>query len=231
MSEKFQGKYRISSTRLQNRDYGNNGAYFITICTKNRKHHFGEIMAEKPARVPSQRKMQLSGTGQLASDLWFKIPCRFPYVKLNAFVVMPNHVHGIIIIDKPGDDADGDDGNRDDADGDDADGGNCRDAINRVSTTTNGNGNLPGGTTNGETPGGITNDKNPMLHENISRIIRWYKGRVAFESRKLQPEFAWQSRFHDHIIRDHKSFLRIKKYIETNPMNWQKDVFCNKSHD
>ena len=48
-------------------------------------------------------------------------------------------------------------------------------------------------------PGGITGYKNPMLHNNLSKIIRWYKGRTTFESWKTNPDFTWQSRFHDHI--------------------------------
>ena len=56
MSGKFQGKFRTSSTRLQNWDNGNNGAYFITICTKNRKHHFEDIIAEKSAITQPDRQ-------------------------------------------------------------------------------------------------------------------------------------------------------------------------------
>jgi hypothetical protein len=59
-----------------------------------------------------------------------------------------------------------------------------------------------------------------MLNENISRIIRWYKGRTTFESRKIHADFAWQSRFHDHIIRDEISFENISAYIKKNPLNW-----------
>jgi REP element-mobilizing transposase RayT len=73
--------------------------------------------------------------------------------------------------------------------------------------------------------GGSTGDKNPMLHDNISRIIRWYKGRCSFEIRKNNPQFAWQSRFYDHIIRTDESYQKIHNYIENNVSNWNLDQF------
>ncbi|MNX86538.1 hypothetical protein D3C86_1184240 [compost metagenome] len=73
--------------------------------------------------------------------------------------------------------------------------------------------------------GGIAGDKNPMLNENISRIIRWYKGRCSFEMRKIHADFKWHSRFHDHIIRNSKSFETIQTYIENNPSKWGEDKF------
>ena len=108
--EKFKNKYRIPSTRLQSWDYGANGAYFITICTQNREHFFGEI---------SDEKMQLNDLGQLAENYWMEIPSHFPFIELGNFVVMPNHTHGILMIDNHtnnnlGDDGVGDDNVRDD---------------------------------------------------------------------------------------------------------------------
>ena len=89
MSEKYQNRYRIPSARWQNWDYGSAGAYFITICTKNRLHHFGNIV---------DHKMYLSHTGLLADVVWHEIKNHAPGLTLDAFVVMPNHVHGIIIL-------------------------------------------------------------------------------------------------------------------------------------
>ncbi len=177
MADKYQNKYRIASARAPWWDYGWNGAYFITICTHNRNHFFGEIV---------NGTIQLSPVGALAHQYWQEIPNRFPYAQLDAWVVMPNHVHGILII--------------------------RRDAINRVSTET-------------ETTGGITGTHNPMLHDNVSRIIRWYKGRTAFESRKTNPDFAWQTRFYDHVIRNRTSKDNIRRYIRNNPTRWKEDRF------
>jgi len=94
MQNKFQNKYRIPSARLQTWDYANNGAYFITICTQNREHFFGNI---------KNGIMQLSEIGKLAAQFWYEIPNHFPMVELGNFVVMPNHVHGILIINKTND--------------------------------------------------------------------------------------------------------------------------------
>lgn len=93
MPKKFKSKYRIDSVRLKNWDYRNNGSYFITICTANRKHFFGEIVINE-----TSKEMKLSEIGILAESYWGKIPEHFPFVELGNFVVMPNHVHGILII-------------------------------------------------------------------------------------------------------------------------------------
>lgn len=185
MSQKFKNKYRIPSSRLQNWDYGANGAYFITICTQNRECYFGDII---------DSKLEASELGILAEKYWLDIPKHFPYVELGNFVIMPNHVHGILIIDKNA----------------------------SVSAEMRLIASLP------ETiykTGGFSGNKNPMLHDNISKIIRWYKGRCSFEMKKIHADFGWQSRFHDHIIRNEKSFETIQNYIENNPLNWNKDKF------
>jgi putative transposase len=91
MSNKFQNRYRIPSARLQNWDYGSNAAYFITICTQHRQCWFGHI--QNGNRI-------LSEIGNIANRYWQDISIHFPFVKLDEFIVMPNHIHGIIIIDK-----------------------------------------------------------------------------------------------------------------------------------
>ncbi len=67
--------------------------------------------------------------------------------------------------------------------------------------------------------------QNPMLQDNLSRIILWYKGRTTFETRKTKADFAWQSRFHDHIIRNEQDYQRIAEYINHNPAKWVSDKF------
>jgi len=95
MNNKFQNKYRISSSRLKSWDYGKNGAYFITICTGNREHFFGEIASEN-----DENEMQFNEIGKLAHEFWAEIPKHFPFVELGNYQIMPNHIHGILIIDK-----------------------------------------------------------------------------------------------------------------------------------
>ena len=90
-SNKFRGKYRVESTRLKYWDYSSNGAYFITICTKNREYFLGEII---------DGEMQLSEIGKIVQKYWLEIPDHFSFIVLGHFIIMPNHVHGIVVIDK-----------------------------------------------------------------------------------------------------------------------------------
>jgi putative transposase len=91
MIDKFQNKYRIPSARLHNWDYGDNGAYFITICTSNRNHFFGEITNDI---------MELNEIGNIAENFWVEIPQHYPFIELGNYIVMPDHIHGILIINK-----------------------------------------------------------------------------------------------------------------------------------
>lgn len=87
--KKFRNKYRTESTRLPGWDYRNSGAYFITICTQNREHFFGDCQ---------NGKMILTTAGMIVQGCWYQIPFLNSRVALGAFVVMPNHVHGILIL-------------------------------------------------------------------------------------------------------------------------------------
>ena len=83
------GVRKRQSIRLRGYDYGRRGAYFITICTKNMAHYFGSVI---------DGRMVLNEFGQIAYSCWLAIPGHFPHVELDEFVVMPNHVHGIVWI-------------------------------------------------------------------------------------------------------------------------------------
>lgn len=184
--KKYNNKYRIESVRLKNWDYRNNGAYFITINTGNRKHFFGEII---------NSEMQLSPIGEYAENFWMEIPKHFPFVELGNFVVMPNHTHGILII-------------------------NNTDSVislhrNEMDKSLQ---------CNDSTTNQYYSDISPKSGS-ISTIIRSYKSVVSKHARLLNPEFNWQPKFHDHVIRNSESFERIQNYIENNPSNWKEDKF------
>ncbi len=89
MTKLFQGKYGTNTTRLHAWDYGTNAAYFITICTKSKIPWFGKV---------DHGKMHLSEIGKIADACWMEIPRHFPFVELGEYIVMPDHVHGIVII-------------------------------------------------------------------------------------------------------------------------------------
>jgi putative transposase len=112
---KFKGKYRIPANRLLNYDYGSNGLYFITICTKEKIHYFGEIVETRdgasfpiingyaPSTTQETRNhasIQMTEMGAIANEYWQSIPEHYPFVILDEFVVMPNHIHSIIAINK-----------------------------------------------------------------------------------------------------------------------------------
>ena len=103
-------RYRIESTRLKGYDYSRDGAYFITICTKNKFRLFGEIknynndecvetgLRPVSTSTPPTPQMILSNIGQIVTDCWYDLPNHYPNIILDEFIVMPDHIHGIIII-------------------------------------------------------------------------------------------------------------------------------------
>jgi putative transposase len=83
------GKHHRRSIHLQEYDYSQVGAYFITICTHNREYVFGTI---------ADGEMKLNECGEMVQQCWLEIPNHFPHVELDEFIIMPNHVHGILVI-------------------------------------------------------------------------------------------------------------------------------------
>ncbi|RPH24235.1 MAG: transposase, partial [Bacteroidales bacterium] len=186
MSDKFQGKYRNESARLQNWDYGSNAAYFITICTKNREHYLGKI---------HDGKMMVSPAGSIAHVLWYEIKNHANNIELGEFVVMPNHVHGILVLN-----------------------GNDVGTTHALSLQSN-NDSSTIRTENDLSPPGKQRFQNQGKNT-ISSIVGSYKSAVSKYCNRLELDFAWQSLFYDHIIRNDESFQKISEYIKNNPANW-----------
>jgi putative transposase len=95
---KYNNIYRIATSRLTNWDYGSHGFYFITICTRNKEKYFGDII---PA-VETQNFASLRFTeiAKIAHQYWTEIPEHFPFVELDEFIIMPDHIHGILFFNK-----------------------------------------------------------------------------------------------------------------------------------
>lgn len=190
--KKYKNKYRIDSARLKGYDYSQNGAYFITICTKNREHHFGEIQ---------NGKMVLSPCGVLADVFLHDMPKHHDGVELGAFVVMPNHIHLILIINREKSPV-------------------AVETRHPNVVETRHASSLP------QTP-----NKNEQMAAispkagSVSVIIGSYKSAVTKHANRLGLPNGWQPRFHDHIIRDEAEYERIYNYIKNNPSNWEKDKF------
>jgi len=190
MNDKFKDIYRIESARLKNWDYRSNAAYFVTICTVKREHFFGEI---------NDRVMCLSDIGIIADNFCREIPNHFQFVTVDEFVIMPNHVHCIIVIDRP--------------------------TIESVLVETL----VPVETLHATSLQEPISVKSSMPVSpkpgSLSTIIRSYKSIVTKHARRIRFDFAWQTRFYDHVIRDDESFDNICNYIKNNPINWADDEF------
>jgi putative transposase len=185
--KKFQNKYRITPARAVWWNYSNESSYFVTICSHKRQWFFGSI---------TDQKMELTEIGNLAHQFWCDIPNHFPFVKLHAFVVMPNHVHGIIEI---------------------VNHANHEETLHATSVH---NGLHAMSVHNGSDS---KNEKMAAISPkkgSLASILRSYKSAVTKEARKIDPDFEWQERFHDHIIRDDQEYHRISNYINNNPMKW-----------
>lgn len=208
MSERYKGIYRGQTFRLQNWDYGSEGLYFITICTQNREHFFGEI---------NDGKMNLSEIGRIVESEWLKTPSIRPdmNLELDEFVVIPNHFHAIIHIGA-------NEYNSTDK--------NCRDAMHCAPTI------FPSETISSSDS--ISSSETIPIHtkksknqfgpqsKNLASIVRGFKSAVTTWCRKNNyPDFKWQSLFHEHVIRNQQAFEKIQRYIIDNPKNWKDDRF------
>ena len=215
----FQDKFRIESARRQGWDYADNGYYFVTICTKDQEHFFGEV---------KNGEMVLSEMGDIAKNIWSEIPEHFPHAELDEFIVMPNHFHGLLYLsgyEKSNE---------------------TESEISRSNKTRSNKTRSIASLRKG----GITGDNNPLLNPfSLSKIIRWYKGRVTFEisrrdaihrvlnteesniekTKSFSRNFQWQPRFHDRIIRDEIELHNVRNYIAHNARNWENDEFYQKA--
>jgi putative transposase len=206
------------SIRLPGYDYSQAGAYFITICTHDRACLFGQIV--RAGLAPAQ--MQLNEYGQIAHDQWHQIPERFENIELDQFVVMPNHVHGIIIINE-------------------SVGAGFTPAPfmgtpaldDKTVNTGVGASPTPTLIPSGQPPTGQPPTGQPQglpLHGGtVGDIVGAYKSLVANECLKIyksKNEFMgklWQRNYYEHIIRDEKSYNQIDAYIVNNPAQWELD--------
>ncbi|MCI0699389.1 hypothetical protein L0337_46225 [candidate division KSB1 bacterium] len=189
------------SIRLKGYDYSQAGAYFITICTHERECIFGEIR---------DGKMHLNEIGKIVEAEWLKTAEIRDNVELDAFVVMPNHVHGIIIIT----------GN---AGTDDVVGAN--DSKNSVDRTVGVDRRPPdrGIQSNVGAHGGAPLRRKP---QSIGSIVAGFKSTVTKQIniiRNTPGVPVWQRNYYEHIIRNEKAFTRIQRYIIENPAQWQYD--------
>lgn len=203
--QKYHNKYRVPSARAEWHDY-NGGAYFITICTKNREHFFGEI---------EKGEMVLSRIGEYADKNISEITQHNCYAEIPLWIVMPDHIHMVVIIDETKTSHEKrviDNGVETFHETSQYSNQLMTQYSNKIMTTeTFQETSLQGG--------------NRMLHATqmqswLSVVIRQFKQSVTRFARTTQPDFAWQERYYDRIIRNQCEMNRIAKYIEDNVAKW-----------
>jgi putative transposase len=248
--EKFQNKYRISSARLQNHDYGSCGMYFVTICTRNRENYFGKIIT---SGIDNDHfEMKLSETGCIVESEWQKTPEVRPDMNLiiDEYQIMPNHFHAILII---GDNEFNTNKTIHDPRSDPAD--PRRDAMlaslnnhtdtdamlaslnNYTDTDAMFASQIKPDSISDSDSNPISELENQMIMEtstdhknkfapqskNLGSIMRGFKSAVTSYSKDHNVVFGWQPRYYDHIIRNYNEYQRIANYIRNNPANWGND--------
>ena len=185
-------KHHRRSIRLQEYDYAQAGAYFVTLVTYQRDVLFGEII---------DSEMKLNRKGEIVQEEWFASVNIRKEIRLHPeeFVIMPNHIHGIVWIENVG------------ADG--------RPPVSNDSRLP-----VPN---DGRPP--VSNDVRPPLRpqmkpRSLGSFIAGFKSSVTKRIRdELNETGIWQRNYYEHIIRNEKELDAICRYIESNPLNWAKD--------
>jgi REP element-mobilizing transposase RayT len=179
----FNKRYRVESTRLPGWDYSQVGYYFVTICTKSRVHIFGDVVFDE---------IQLTPIGEIVAQEWIKTELIRPNVIFDEWVIMPNHMHMIVVITH-------------------------KIESSPVETPRRGVSTIQQSQTKAASAKWAANT--------LGSIIGQFKGKCTKLIRmEGYSNFAWQSRYYDHIIRSEESLHKARNYIASNPLNWDKDV-------
>ncbi|MBC8029905.1 MAG: transposase [Pyrinomonadaceae bacterium] len=174
------------SVRLRGFDYASRGFFFVTICTHNKQPTLGKII---------NYKCRLSDIGRIVETCWREIPEHFPNVYLDEWVIMPNHVHGIIVIRYPkGYDPSG------------------RGTACRAPTTID---------TRSEEFGKPVAGSLPTIIRSFKSAVTKRVNELATNTRSP----LWQRNYFEHVIRDEESLNKIRNYIWENPIHWWSDEY------
>ncbi len=176
--------YHRRLIRLEGYDYSLPGYYFVTVCVQGRKYMLGNV---------ANGKMILSDYGQIVKKCWNDLPRHYPYIRLDAFVVMPNHIHGIIRIMRNV-------------------GAGLQPALIELERT----GFKPVPTKNKQK---ITRHGLPE----IVRAFKTFSARGINRIRGVTGTKFWQRNYYDHIIRNEQELNQIREYIQNNRSAWRGD--------
>jgi putative transposase len=188
-------KHNRNSIRLKGYDYDSAGGYYLTLVTLHRECLFGQI---------EDGRILTNGLGKIVQECWDEIPAHFQHVSVDVFVVMPNHIHGIVFIHEK----------------------------DNISTSCGGAIHCPG-VFAGHRPDVLTGHSTPaMTHQSFGKpirgslptIVRTFKAAVTRRAgREMNLASLWQRNFYEHIIRNKLDYERIAGYIASNPANWTDD--------
>ncbi|MFN4844547.1 MAG: transposase [Dolichospermum sp.] len=185
--------HKRQSIRLKGYDYSQSGLYFITICCYQRECLFGNIM---------NSQIILNNFGQLIKEEWLKSAEIRKEIEFDDFVIMPNHFHGIVIINQEinsdfmKNDVDFQDNNV---------GANGRAPLQQIQSS---------------------RPKISMKPKSISSLIAGFKSATTKKIniiRNTPQNPVWQRNYYDHIIRNDESLARIREYVQNNPLSWEND--------
>jgi putative transposase len=182
----YNSMHRRHSLRLSTFDYNRAGTYFLTICSFRKEFIFGEI---------DEQAMRLNENGEIVKRWWCALPDRFQTIRLDEMVIMPNHVHGILTIQK--------------ASGQNA--SPCVGAIHELPLQKNKTSDHSG-----------LRERRRML---LARALGYFKMNSAKEINRLRDmpgAPVWQRNYYERIIREDE-LIHIRKYIRNNPQAWGED--------
>ncbi len=185
-------KHHRRSIRLPGYDYRSPGAYFFTLNTYDRECLFGQIV---------DGEMRLSRLGSVVLRCWHSLPRHFASIALDAFVVMPNHVHGIIVT--TGTDC------------------SCRgEASGEVSTQVSLAEPFPDASPlQPDHPSGTQPGSLGAILQSLKSVCT----RKCNQVRGTPPTPLWQRNYYEHIIRDESELQRTRQYVVENPLHWEED--------
>ena len=202
-----QTKHHRRSIRLQGYDYSQPGSYFVTIGTQNHECLFGDIV---------EGEMVLNDAGQMVQAVWDALPRHYPGIGIDMFVIMPNHLHGLITIQPPNA------GPPPSTVG----AGPCACPADLPARPANapatGHPPPPAGQ-----PQGVAPTKTMSLAEVVHRLktltTKRYADGVKHHGWKPFPGRLWQRNYWEHVVRNERELRRIREYIGTNPAKWELD--------
>ncbi|MCF8130334.1 MAG: transposase [Deltaproteobacteria bacterium] len=192
------------SIRLPGYDYSQVGAYFITICTQNRECLFGDIM---------NLEMMLNDAGRMLETVWNELPKFYARVSTDAFQIMPNHIHGIIVITRASDKSSVGAGPR-----------ACPFVAQSRRDAQRGTGQPQG-----VAPTGVKSgfervlSLSDIVHRFKTMTTKRYSDGVKQHGWPSFPGKLWQRNYYEHIIRNENDMARIREYVINNPVQWDTD--------